>query len=375
MGEPLKVGVVGVGTISRTYLDTMTRLPGLNVVAAADLDVARAKAAAEKYDGIRALTPDELYADSDVDLVVNLTIPAAHASVAIAALSAGKHVYGEKPLAATRQEARLVLEAAEQAGLRIGCAPDTVLGTGVQTARALLDQGAIGTPTAATAFFVSPGPEPWHPDPEFYYKPGGGPLLDMGPYYLSALVTLLGPVERVTGRVSRAYAEREVGSGPKQGTRFGVDVDTHVTGILEHESGLLSTVIMSFDVWAARLPRIELYGTEGAMSVPDPNNFSGDAELFSPTSKEWSVAPVAGGYADSARGYGVADMARALETGEQHRANGELAFHVLDVMESLLESAGADPVAGAVGEPSTVTVESTVERPSAVPLGATPDVA
>ncbi len=366
MGEPLKVGVVGTGTISKTYFEHLAKLPGTEVVAAADLDISRAKAAGEKY-GVRALTPDELYADDEVEAVLNLTIPAAHASVALAALGAGKHVYGEKPLAATRQEARPLLDVAAKAGLRIGCAPDTVLGTGTQTARALLDRGDIGVPTAAAAFFVSPGPEPWHPDPEFYYKPGGGPLLDMGPYYLSALINLLGPIARVTGRVGRAKQERTVGSGPKEGTTFSVEVDTHVTGVLEHESGVLSTVVTSFDVWGSNLPRIEVYGSEGSLSVPDPNGFAGDVQVFTPGSREWSVAKVAGGYADSGRGYGLGDMARAIRDGGPHRASGELAYHVLDVMESLLES-------GAQGG-APVEVESTVERPAAVPEGATPDKA
>lgn len=364
MGEPLKVGVVGVGTISKAYLDTLDRLSGVQIVAAADLDIDRAKAVAENHKGVRPMLPDELYADSEVEAVLNLTIPAAHASVGVAALAAGKHVYGEKPLAVTRQEARPVLEAATQAGLRVGCAPDTVLGTGTQTGRALLDSGSIGVPTAATAFFVSPGPEPWHPDPAFYYQPGGGPLLDMGPYYLSALINLLGPVSRVIARSSRARDERVVGSGPKEGTKFPVEVETHVSGVLEHASGVLTTVITSFDVPSARLPRIEVYGSEGSMSVPDPNGFAGNVELFSPSKREWSTADVAGGYANSSRGFGLADMARAIRDGGPHRANGDLAYHVLDIMESLLDSAASG---------SLVEVESTVERPVAVPLDADVD--
>lgn len=367
MGESLRVGIVGVGTISRKYLEILTQVPGVEVVAAADLELDRARAVAEKYDGIVAQSPDELYANPDVDAVVNLTIPAAHASVALAALEAGKHVYGEKPLAATRQEAKPILEKAAASGLRVGCAPDTVLGRGFQTARALLDRGDIGVPTAATAFFVSPGPEPWHPDPEFYYKPGGGPLLDMGPYYLTALVSLLGPIRRVNGRASRARQERTVGSGPKQGTTFSVDVDTHVTGVLEHESGVLTTVITSFDVHGAKLPRIEVYGSESTLEVPDPNRFEGDVQILRPAVREWETVPPAGGYPDTQRGIGVADMARAIKRGEPHRASGELAYHVLDVMESLLESAARG------GAPVEVT--STCERPSPVPLNASPDEA
>lgn len=367
MGESLKVGLVGVGTISKAYLEILTNVPGVDVVAATDLDRERAQAVAANHDGVQAMTPDELYTRPDVDAVINLTIPAAHGSVAMAALEAGKHVYGEKPLAATRQEAAPILDLAARVGKRVGCAPDTVLGRGLQTARVLLDRGDVGVPTAATAFFVSPGPEPWHPDPEFYYKPGGGPLLDMGPYYLSALVSLLGPVCSVTGRVSRAKSARTVGSGPKEGTTFSVDVDTHITGVLEHESGVLSTVITSFDIRGARLPRIEIYGSDTTLSVPDPNRFEGDVEILRPAEREWETVQPAGGYPETGRGIGVADMARAIRTGEPHRASGELAYHVLDVMECILE-------AGMNGG-ATVRVGSTCERPSSVPLDARPDEA
>lgn len=368
MGEPVnaRVGIIGTGVISGTYLDHLAVLPGVEVVAVADLDLDRAVEVAAKRENVRAMTSDDLLKDPDVDVVLNLTIPAAHASVALAAIEAGKHVYGEKPLAVRRTEAEPVLVAAKARGVRIGCAPDTVLGTGVQTARAALDRGDIGVPTAATASFVTAGHERWHPAPEFYYQDGGGPLLDMGPYYLTALVTLLGPVSRVTARASQAHAERTIHSGPRAGTTFGVDIPTHLTGIVEHTSGALSTVLMSFDVWASRMPRIEVFGTDGTLSVPDPNNFDGQVELWSPKTSEWQPLDVAGGYAGAGRGVGVADMARAIRTGTEHRASGSLAFHVLDVMESLLEAAERD---------QTVEVGSTAARPAAVPLNATPDTA
>jgi predicted dehydrogenase len=189
----------------------------------------------------------------------------------------------------------------------------------------------------------------------------------MGPYYLSSLINLLGPVRSVTGRSSRARQERTVGSGPKQGTTFSVEVETHVSGVLEHESGVLTTLVTSFDVWGARLPRIEIYGSTGSLSVPDPNTFGGDVEVYQPAKREWTVVDEAGGYARSSRGYGLADMARAIRSGGAHRASGDLAYHVLDVMESLLDSAASGG--------ATVVVESTVERPEAVPQGATPDQA
>ncbi|MFD0572826.1 Gfo/Idh/MocA family protein [Kitasatospora gansuensis] len=356
----LRVGVVGAGKISAVYLDTLTRLPGTRVTAVADLDPARAEAAARTVPGARAAGLDELCAAADVDLVLNLTVPAAHAEVAHRAIAAYKHVYGEKPLAATTGQARELLTAAASAGVRIGCAPDTVLGTGLQTARAVLDSGRIGTPLAATAFMTTPGHELWHPDPDFYYRPGGGPLLDMGPYHLSALVTLLGPVRRVTGLAATPRPVRTIATGPRAGTRVEAEVATHVTGVLEHADGALTTLLMSFDVWAARLPHIEVYGTAGSLSVPDPNHFDGQVRLHGADEAGWSTVPPSAGYRDAARGHGVADLARSLALGTPHRAGAELAYHVLDVMECLLT---------ATTEGRQVEVTSTCERPEAVPFG------
>lgn len=360
----LRIGVVGAGQISGAYLSTLRRLSNVEVVAVCDLDEARARTAAAAAPGARPLAIAELLAADDLDLVLNLTIPAAHAEVARAAIAAGKHVYGEKPLAVTTGQAREVLAAAGRAGVRVGCAPDTVLGTGVQTARACLDAGEIGTPIAATAFMVTPGHERWHPAPEFYYLPGGGPLFDMGPYYLTALVTLLGPVRRVVGMAATPRATRTIGSGPRAGAEIDVAVATHVTGVLEHASGALSTLMMSFDVWAGRLPYIEVYGTGGSLSVPDPNGFGGTVQIFTAGAKDWAPAPEAGGYRGAARGYGVSDLAGALTSGTAHRANGEIAYHVLDVMEALLTAADSR---------HSADVTSTCDRPPAVPLGSRPD--
>lgn len=360
----MRIGVVGAGNISRAYLGTLPRLSNVKVTAVADLDSARAHRVAAACPGARALPVAGLLAADDVDLVLNLTIPAAHAEVAHAAIAAGKHVYGEKPLAVATGPARSVLDAAAGAGVRVGCAPDTVLGTGVQTARAVLDAGEIGTLVAATAFMVTPGHERWHPDPDFYYLPGGGPLLDMGPYYLSALVTLLGPVRRVVGMSAMPRATRVIGSGPRAGESIEVSVATHVTGVLEHSGGVLSTLLMSFDVWAGRLPRIEVYGTAGSLSVPDPNTFDGPVHIFRASASEWDLMSEAGGYRGAARGYGVSDLAGALAAGTAHRADGQLAYHVLDVMECLLAAAESG---------HAVDVASSCERPAAVPLGARPD--
>jgi predicted dehydrogenase len=360
----LRIGVVGAGQISGAYLATLRQLSNVAVVAVADLDEARAAAAAATVPGARPLAVAELLAAADVDLVLNLTIPAAHAEVAHAAIAAGKHVYGEKPLAVSAAQGREVLAAAARAGVRLGCAPDTVLGTGVQTARACLDGGQIGTPVAATAFMVTPGHERWHPAPEFYYQPGGGPLLDMGPYYLTALVTLLGPVRRVAGMAATPRTARTIGSGPRAGAEIDVAVATHVTGVLEHAGGALSTLVMSFDVWAGRLPCIEVYGTAGSLSLPDPNGFGGVVQVFSAGAKDWTPAPEAGGYRGASRGYGVSDLAGALASGTAHRASAEIAYHVLDVMETLLAAAGSR---------LSADVTSSCARPPAVPFGARPD--
>ncbi|TFC32049.1 Gfo/Idh/MocA family oxidoreductase [Cryobacterium sp. TMT2-18-3] len=362
MGSPLRIGVVGVGKISEQYFAEFPKLPGLKLVAVADLDASRAAAVAAEQ-GVPALTVDELIASPDVDAVLNLTIPAAHAEVALRALAAGKHVYGEKPLALNPDEATPVLRLGVERGLRVGSAPDTVLGTGVQTARALLDDGRIGTPVAASAFWTAPGHELWHPAPQFYYSEGGGPLFDMGPYYLSALVTLLGPVVRVSGSVGRSGRERTVATGPLEGTSLRVEIDTHVSALLEHASGVTSTVMMSFDVWAARLPRIEIYGTLGTIAVPDPNRFSDATELYTSDDRRWREVEPEAGYADAGRGYGLADMARAIETDRPHRASAELAFHVLEIMDAILRAAH---------DRSVMELTSTVERPAIVPEGALP---
>ncbi|HET6534129.1 MAG TPA: Gfo/Idh/MocA family oxidoreductase [Actinoplanes sp.] len=358
MGGPLNVGVVGAGRISGQYSATLSRLPELAVTAVADLDPERARRLAAQHDGARALALTDLYVADEVDVVLNLTTPAQHAEVALAAIAAGKHVYGEKPLAATSTDGRAMVAAAAAAGVRAACAPDTVLGTGVQTARAALDAGAIGTPHAATAFMTTPGHERWHPDPEFYYRPGGGPLFDMGPYYLTALMHLLGPVRRVVGMSSRPRGRRVIGDGPRAGTVFDVEVDTHITGVLEHEGGALTTMIMSFDSWATHLPPIEIHGSAGTLSVPDPNYFDGAVQVSTEEVGGWSVLAPDAGYAGAGRGVGLLDLSDALAGDRPHRAAVDVALHVLDVMESMQTSART-------GEPVPIT--TTCRRPEGIP--------
>ncbi|MGI5132065.1 Gfo/Idh/MocA family protein [Pseudonocardia sp. CA-107938] len=360
MGGPvrsaLRVGIVGAGNISGQYSASLARLPQLQVTAVCDLDTERATALASAHDA-RVLALPELL-ESDVDVVLVLTLPASHADVGHAAIAAGKHVYVEKPLATSVAQGRELVKAAAEAGVRLGCAPDTVLGTGVQTARAAVDAGRIGRPHAATAFMTTPGHERWHPNPDFYYQPGGGPLLDMGPYYLTSLVHLLGPVVSVTGASSRPQATRTIGSGPRAGETFDVDTDSTVVGILQHASGALSTLVMTFDVWAARLPRIEVHGTEGSLSVPDPNMFDGAVELFPAGGTEWADLGATAGYLDAGRGYGVADLALAVADGRAHRAGDEIALHVLEVMEAVAQAAESR---------SWIDLTTTCERPEPVP--------
>ncbi|MCX8454431.1 Gfo/Idh/MocA family protein [Paenarthrobacter ureafaciens] len=364
MGNPLEntkqlnVGIIGCGAIIAQYLSNFRRLDPVNLVAVADLDPARAQAVADSYEGVRAVSVEELLAADDVDLVLNLTIPAAHADVALKAIANGKSVYGEKPLAATTEEARQVLDAARAAGVVVGCAPDTVLGTGIQTARKAIDDGLIGAPISATATMATPGHERWHPNPDFYYQPGGGPLLDMGPYYVSALVTLLGPVVSVVGAASHTRNERTIGSGPREGQKVPVDIDSHVTGVLVHASGALSTLFMSFDAVKTKSPNLEIHGEKGSLVVPDPNHFDGEVQLFALGAEDWETLPVSAGYMDSGRGFGIADLA-ATPAGQEPRAGGGLAFHALEVMESVLESAKSG---------QSVSIKSTAQRPPAVPL-------
>ena len=363
MGEPLNVGIIGCGKIIAQYLETFARLDDVRLVAVADLDPVRAREVADSVPGTRALSVAELLATPEIAVVVNLTIPAAHAEVSLRIIGSGKSVYVEKPLTSTTVEARAVLAAADAAGVRVGCAPDTVLGSGIQTARHAIDGGLIGAPISATATMVTPGHERWHPNPDFYYVAGGGPLLDMGPYYVTALVTLLGPVTRVVGAASATRATRTIQSGERAGEVIPVSTPTHVTGILVHESGAITTIVTSFDAVATTASNIEVHGELGTLAVPDPNIFDGEVRLWALGDTKWSVLPVSAGYTAASRGYGVADMAwhtDASGPGESH-ASGVLAFHVLDVMESLLRSAETC---------ESVPVTSTVDRPGVVPLSA-----
>ena len=285
--KPVKVGVIGCGNISAAYLKAAKTFPVLDIVALSDMNAEAAAARSAEF-GIPARSVEETLADPDIEIILNLTVPKAHVEVGLRALDAGKHVHSEKPLGVNVAEARKLLAAAKAKGLRLGSAPDTFLSGAQQRARQVVDEGLIGRPVGGTAFFMCPGHERWHPSPAFYYLPGGGPMLDMGPYYVTALVNLLGPVEKVVGVATRTRAERTITSEPLNGQRIPVEVATHVTGVLQFVSGAAVSVTMSFDVLSHKHVPIEIYGEAGSLIVPDPNHFDGKVQL-STVKNEWNV--------------------------------------------------------------------------------------
>lgn len=353
----MKLGVVGCGNISPLYFKAALYFGEIEFAACSDLDMDLARARAEEFGVPRALSVDDLLKHPEVEGIVNLTVPAAHAAVSLRALAAGKHVYSEKPLATGLEAAREVLEFAKARNLRVACAPSTFLGAAVQTARKAIDDGLIGEPVAASAFMASHGMESWHPNPSFFYQAGGGPMFDIGPYYLTALVTLLGPVERVSGAARISFPKRTVGSGSKAGETFEVTTPTHVAGTLEFASGPITSLTTSFDVWHSETPKFEVYGSEGTLSLRAPNDFNGPVKVRGAKDETWHELPLVNPYGDLEKGWGVAlaDLAEALQKDEPHRASGDLAYHVLETMHAFFTSSDTG---------RRVTLESSCERPA-----------
>jgi predicted dehydrogenase len=358
---PVGVGFIGTGMISNTYLENLNRFPDVDVVVLGDLSPELARSRAEQH-GVRAWgTADDVLAHPDVELVVNLTIPAVHAEVASQAIAAGKHVWSEKPISVDRAGGRDLLAQAEAAGLLVGVAPDTVLGPGMQSARRAIARGDIGEPLSAQTVMQYVGPDIFHPNPEFLFSPGAGPLFDIGPYYLTALVQLFGSVDRVAAVGSRGRAERAVQAGARAGAVFDVSVPTHVSALASFVDGAVSQSVFSFDSPLTRMGYVEVTGTEGTMIIPDPNLFTGEVKItrapaFAALAEDpcWEAVEVTGAYAE--RGIGVLDLARAARTGGTPLASGQLGFHVLDTLVAIDE---------AVTENRVVAVESRVDR---VPL-------
>jgi predicted dehydrogenase len=333
---PVGVAVIGAGNISKQYLDNLTVFPDLKVHVIADIFEDAAAARAKEY-GIPEWGPPELALNHpDVEIIVNLTIPAAHVEVATAAVNAGKHVWTEKPFSLDRESGLGLLKAADAAGIRLGTAPDTFLGAGIQTALRLIQRGDIGTPLTAMTTFQTPGPESWHPNPAFLFQHGAGPLFDMGPYYLTALVQTFGSIRKVAAVGSKAKDVRVIGSGPKAGEKFTVEVPTHVSAMAQFESGASSHSVFSFESPRTRMGFVEITGTEATISLPDPNYFTGDIKLWRAGDEDWTTVPATG--PANGRGMGVLDMARALRAGVPHRASGNLAYHVLGTRVSISES-------------------------------------
>jgi len=356
MSGPIGVGIIGAGNISKQYLENLTTFPDIIVHSVGDAfePVAAERArefGIETWGGVEATL-----GHPDVEIVINLTIPAAHVEVALAAVAAGKHVWSEKPFSLDRPSGLSLLAAADKAGVRLGSAPDTFLGAGLQTARRMIERGDIGVPLTALTLMQSPGPESWHPNPAFLFQEGAGPLFDLGPYYLTTLIQTFGSVRRVAALGSTARNTRVIGSGPKAGEKFDVTVPSHVSALVEFENGQSSQSTFSFDSLMDRHGFVEVTGTEGTMSFPDPNSFDGDIRVKHGGEVEWTSFPAVG--SSSSRGTGVLEMGRAIRVGRAHRATGELAYHVLDTMVSISES---------IDRHSFVEVESSVAPVPALP--------
>jgi predicted dehydrogenase len=338
--KKVNVGIVGCGNISGIYLKNLTGVfSNTNVYAVADLDEARAKEAAEKWGIPNVLTFEQMLKTEEIEIILNITTPQSHYEICKKSILAKKHTYVEKPLSLTLEEGLELVKLAKENGVMLGGAPDTFMGAGIQTCRKLIDDDYIGRPVAATAFLMCHGHEGWHPDPEFYYMKGGGPMLDMGPYYLTALVNLMGSVSEVCGLNSISFPTRTITSEKKYGKTFEVEVPTHVAGLLRFEGGAIGTIITSFDVWKSTLPRIEIYGTKGTMIVPDPNTFGGPVQISTLDGSGFKEIPLTHPYAENSRGIGVSDIARCIIDGaNNNRASGEITSHVLEIMCAISKS-------------------------------------
>ena len=357
MKSPARVGVVGCGVISRQYAESAKAFDSFDLVACADLDRSQAEALAEAHD-LEIASVDELVCDPSIDIVLNLTPPGAHMTVIRSSLAAGKHVYTEKPLATETDDAAELVAEAGRLGLRIGCAPDTFLGSAYQAGRALLDAGAIGEPLSVSAAVLVGGQETWHPNPDIFFADGAGPLLDMGPYYVTAIVSLLGPVARVAGFASTRTRQRTIQIGPRAGERFGVGTPSHATAAMELDNGVTANLVASFETNGQYICDLELHGTEGVISFPDPNGFDGPVRLRRGR-EGWQDVPIVGRGGRDARGIGLHELVEAIAAGRPERASGSLGLHVVDVARSILLAAA---------EHRIVEIGTRASQPEAMPV-------
>jgi predicted dehydrogenase len=378
----LKIGLVGCGNVSDVYIQNSQKWPVMEITACADKIMERAKEKSKQYNIAKVYSVKEIMEDPDISIILNLTNPQSHAEICLAALKAGKNAYTEKPLAIDLDDGKEMIELAKSKNLYIGSAPDTFLGGRLQTARKLIDDGSIGEPIAASAFCAFHGHEVWHPDPGFFYKKGAGPMFDMGVYYMTALISLLGPVNRVLGNTKKYFDERTITSQPNYGKKISVEIDTHITGVMEFKNNVTATVMMSFDVWDPFLPRIEIYGKEGTLYMHDddpyggPNIFGGKVFIRRGKDSDWlgypsqiprreqpsplEDIPLLFDYNENSRGVGLADMVYAIQSGRKSRANGEMAYHVLETMFSFIKSSK---------EGKYYEMKSTCERPMPLKMG------
>ncbi|MGC8738793.1 MAG: Gfo/Idh/MocA family protein [Candidatus Hydrogenedens sp.] len=352
--KPINCAIIGCGNISELYIENILRFDNLNLIACADAIREKAEEKGIKYN-IKVYTVDDILQSNDIPLIINLTNPSSHFDVSLKSLEQGKHIYSEKPLALTFEQAQLLLKTAQKNHLFIGCAPDTFLGGSWQTARKIIDDNWIGSPLSATAFMLCRGHESWHPSPEFYYQRGGGPLFDMGPYYLTSLVFLLGPVKSVFAKGKINFNTRTITSPPKYGQKIHVEVLTDIHAILSFESGVICSLIMSFDTWSHHLPYIEIHGETGSLSLPDPNQFGGKILFYNQFKKEWSEFPTCFNYFTNMRGLGISDMAHALQTNSSYCATGELALHIVEIMEGIHKS---------IEEQQIISLITSISRPN-----------
>jgi predicted dehydrogenase len=371
MAEKVRVGVVGCGAISGQYLANAPKFPIIQIVALADLIRERCENRAREFglEGVKICTTEQMMKDDSIEVILNLTWPKAHVPVGLQTIKAGKHHFSEKPMGIHLKEGKKLYAAAQEKGVRLGCAPDTFLGSGIQTARKVIDDGLIGRPVAFTAFMMNSGVETWHPNPPFYYEPGGGPMLDMGPYYLTALLNFFGPIKRVSGFASIAIPDRLIthkdkdgNPGPLYGQKITVTTPDHIAGTIEFENGVIGTIVTSFATRFANYDGqqpITVYGTLGAMKVPDPNCFDGPVHIRLESDAEWREVPSAflKGYG---RAVGLADLCHAIRSGRKHRASGEQAFAVLEAMQGFLDSSAKG---------KAISPVTRYERPDPMPIG------